>query len=82
MRILVTNDDGIDAPGLHALRHETALPVTGIQEAAVLHAMSLGQRFGILSILPASVPRHLRSLLMRHPRPRILRLGRQQNPRP
>lgn len=48
-------------PGLHALRHETALPVTGIQEAAVLHALSLGQRFGVLSILAASVPRHLRS---------------------
>jgi Asp/Glu/hydantoin racemase len=48
-------------PGLHALRAETALPVTGIQEAAVLSALSLGQRFGVLSILAASVPRHLRS---------------------
>ena len=48
-------------PGLHALRHETALPVTGIQEAAVLNALSLGQRFGVLSILAPSVPRHLRS---------------------
>ncbi len=48
-------------PGLHALRHQTALPVTGIQEAAVLHALSLGQRFGVISILPASIPRHLRA---------------------
>ncbi len=48
-------------PGLHALRHETALPVTGIQEAAVLHALSLGHRFGVLSILGPSIPRHLRS---------------------
>ncbi len=49
-------------PGLHALRHETKLPVTGIQEAAVTHALTLGHRFGILSILAPSVPRHLRSL--------------------
>lgn len=49
-------------PGLHALRHQTRAPVLGIQESAVLTAMTLGHRFGILAILPASVPRHLRSL--------------------
>jgi Asp/Glu/hydantoin racemase len=48
-------------PGLHALRDETALPVAGIQEAAVTTALRLGQRFGVISILPSSVPRHLRA---------------------
>ncbi|MDP5084381.1 MAG: aspartate/glutamate racemase family protein [Yoonia sp.] len=48
-------------PGLHALRDQTALPVTGIQEAAVMTALSLGQRFGVIAILPASIPRHLRA---------------------
>lgn len=48
-------------PGLHALRCQTALPVFGIQESAVLTAMTLGQRFGVISILPGSVPRHLRA---------------------
>ncbi|MDJ0629325.1 MAG: aspartate/glutamate racemase family protein [Rhodobacter sp.] len=49
-------------PGLHALRDQTGLPVVGIQEAAVAAALQLGQRFGIVSILPASIPRHMRSL--------------------
>ncbi|WP_217360758.1 aspartate/glutamate racemase family protein, partial [Aliiroseovarius sp. xm-m-354] len=35
-------------------------PVMGIAEAAVLTAMTLGQRFGILSILRGSIPRHMR----------------------
>jgi Asp/Glu/hydantoin racemase len=48
-------------PGLHALRVQTSLPVVGIQEAAVLTALTLGQRFGVIAILPSSVPRHLRS---------------------
>ena len=48
-------------PGLHALRDQTALPVVGIQEAAVMTALTLGQRFGVISILPASIPRHMRS---------------------
>ncbi|MEL6205118.1 MAG: aspartate/glutamate racemase family protein, partial [Pseudomonadota bacterium] len=48
-------------PGLHAMRDRTAKPVVGIQEAALLMACSLGQRIGVISILPASVPRHLRS---------------------
>lgn len=48
-------------PGLHALRDQTALPVVGIQEAAVMTALTLGQRFGVIAILPASIPRHLRS---------------------
>ena len=48
-------------PGLHALRDQTPLPVLGIQEAAVLTALTLGQRFGVIAILPGSIPRHLRS---------------------
>ncbi len=49
-------------PGLHALRDRTSKPVLGIQESAVLTAMSLGQRFGIIAILPASIPRHMRAI--------------------
>lgn len=48
-------------PGLHALRDLVDVPVVGIQQAAVSLALTLGQRFGVISILPASVPRHLRS---------------------
>ncbi len=48
-------------PGMHALRDQTALPVAGIQEAAVMTALTLGQRFGVIAILPASIPRHLRA---------------------
>ena len=48
-------------PGLHALRDQTALPVLGIQEAAVMTALTLGQRFGVIAILPPSIPRHLRA---------------------
>lgn len=49
-------------PGLHALRDRTSKPVLGIQESAVMTALTLGQRFGIIAILPASIPRHLRSI--------------------
>ena len=48
-------------PGLHALRDQTALPVVGIQEASVMTALTLGQRFGVIAILPTSIPRHLRA---------------------
>ena len=48
-------------PGLHALRDQTGLPVVGIQEAAVMSALTLGQRFGVIAILPSSIPRHLRA---------------------
>jgi Asp/Glu/hydantoin racemase len=49
-------------PGLAALREQSARPVLGIAEAAVLTAMTLGQRFGIVSILSRSIPRHIRYL--------------------
>lgn len=48
-------------PGMHALRDQTSLPVVGIQEASVMTALTLGQRFGVIAILPASIPRHLRA---------------------
>ena len=47
-------------PGLAALREQSAHPVLGIAEASILTAMTLGQRFGILSILSKSIPRHMR----------------------
>lgn len=48
-------------PGLHALRDQTSLPAVGIQEASVATALTLGQRFGVIAILPTSIPRHLRA---------------------
>lgn len=47
-------------PGLFALREQSARPVLGIAESGVLTALTLGQRFGVISILPGSIPRHLR----------------------
>ena len=49
-------------PGLVALREHSAHPVLGIAESAVLTALTLGERFGILSILSGSIPRHARYL--------------------
>ncbi|MGC1504675.1 MAG: aspartate/glutamate racemase family protein [Sulfitobacter sp.] len=46
-------------PGLSALRAQSAVPVLGIAEASILTAMTLGQSFGIISILSKSIPRHL-----------------------
>ena len=34
----------------------------GIAEASILTAMTLGQRFGIISILSRSIPRHMRQV--------------------
>ena len=47
-------------PGLHKARKITAKPVLGIAESGLLTALTLGQRFGIIAILEASLPRHLR----------------------
>ena len=47
-------------PGLHSLREQSARPVFGIAECGVLTALSIGHRFGVIAILPASVRRHLR----------------------
>ncbi|MGI1662581.1 aspartate/glutamate racemase family protein [Palleronia sp. KMU-117] len=48
-------------PGLHALRDQTRLPVTGIQRASVAMAMSIADRFGVIAILDSSVRRQRRS---------------------
>jgi allantoin racemase len=47
-------------PGLHSAREATERPVLGIAECGILTALTLGQRFGVISILARSVPRHLR----------------------
>ncbi|HYM73032.1 MAG TPA: aspartate/glutamate racemase family protein [Stellaceae bacterium] len=47
-------------PGLHSARETTTKPVLGIAECGVLTALTLGHRFGVISILAKSVPRHLR----------------------
>jgi Asp/Glu/hydantoin racemase len=47
-------------PGLFAAREATAKPVLGIAECGILTALTLGHRFGVISILARSVSRHLR----------------------
>lgn len=49
-------------PGLAQARAATRKPVVGIAEAAYLTALSLGRRFGIVSLGPSSIARHLRYL--------------------
>lgn len=49
-------------PGLHSARETTAKPVLGIMESGLLTALTLGQRFGVIAILAASIPRHLRMI--------------------
>lgn len=48
-------------PGLHAVRAAArGRPVMGIAEWGILKALSLGERFGIVALSPASVPRQQR----------------------
>lgn len=47
-------------PGLHAAREQTRKPVLGIAESAMVTALTRAERFGILSILEGSIPRHAR----------------------
>jgi len=49
-------------PGLHAARETTSKPVLGIAESAMVTALTRGERFGIISILDASIPRHQRAV--------------------
>jgi Asp/Glu/hydantoin racemase len=49
-------------PGLHSARETTTKPVLGIMESGILTALTLGQRFGVIAILPGSIPRHLRAI--------------------
>ena len=43
-------------PGLHSARETTRRPVLGIMECGILTALTLGQRFGVIAILPTSTP--------------------------
>jgi allantoin racemase len=47
-------------PGLFSAREATPKPVLGIAECGILTALTMGHRFGVISILARSVPRHLR----------------------
>ncbi len=49
-------------PGLFACREATRKPVLGIAECGLLTALTLGQRVGVIAILPRSIPRHLRAI--------------------
>ncbi len=49
-------------PGLTLAQAELDRPVVGMAEAAFGEAAALGGRFGVISILPASVARHRRSI--------------------
>jgi len=49
-------------PGLHAARETTSKPVLGIAESAMVTALTMGERFGIISILEGSIPRHARAV--------------------
>lgn len=49
-------------PGLALARTEIAAPVFGIQESAIATALVRGERFGVVAILDASIPRHMRAM--------------------
>jgi len=49
-------------PGIEQVRQQVAAPVFGIAESAYLTALGLGAGFGILSLGPSSIARHLRYL--------------------
>jgi allantoin racemase len=47
-------------PGLYSLREALDMPVFGIAESGFSLALTKGERFGIISILRRSIPRHRR----------------------
>lgn len=47
-------------PGLHSLREALDIPVFGIAESGFSVALTKGERFGVISILGRSIPRHRR----------------------
>jgi len=47
-------------PGIDESRQVTDKPVLGIAESAMRLALTQGERFGVISILDVSIPRHLR----------------------
>jgi allantoin racemase len=53
-------------PGLALCREQTAKPVLGIAESAILTALTRGGSFGVISILSASIPRHEKHLRERN----------------
>ncbi|MEQ8369972.1 MAG: aspartate/glutamate racemase family protein [Alphaproteobacteria bacterium] len=67
-RLIAANDNRAAAfvvacfsdPGLYSAREATAKPVFGIAESGIFAALTRGDRFGIISILSRSIPRHLR----------------------
>lgn len=69
-RMIRARDNDADAfviacfsdPGIHLARETTRKPVFGIAESGYLTALTRGERFGVISILPTSIPRHLRQI--------------------
>ena len=51
-------------PGVLLARELSSSPVLGIGEASMMTAMTMGERFGIIAILPASVRRQQRHVRM------------------
>ena len=49
-------------PGLHQARRASARPVFGMAECGLLTALAHGRRYGVVSILASSLPRHLRAM--------------------
>ena len=47
-------------PGLYSAREISPVPVFGIAQCGIATALTIGERFGIISILERSIPRHLR----------------------
>ncbi|MDR6308163.1 aspartate/glutamate racemase family protein [Pacificitalea manganoxidans] len=49
-------------PGLDLARTRVSQPVVGAQEAAVLEACALADRFGIIALSERAIPRHLKRI--------------------
>lgn len=49
-------------PGLHAAREASRVPVYGIAQCGYATALAVGERFGVISILPRGVVRHRRHI--------------------
>ena len=49
-------------PGLHAAREASRVPVYGIAQCGYAAAMAIGERLGVISILPRGVVRHRRHI--------------------
>ena len=47
-------------PGLHSARETTTRPDMGISESSITTALTLGEKFGIIAILPKGITRHTR----------------------